>query len=78
MDVYVYGCVGCGVVGALIRRVKRYATSQGLDFTLHESKHSRIDELQHLQYLSTIGINDRYASIVVYDNHVELLREWDR
>lgn len=75
MEVYIYGCQ-CGVNGALIRKLKRYAKENNLEVKVHATKYDKNLLDLHVQYLSEQP-TDSYTPIVVYDGTVTRLDQWN-
>lgn len=77
VEVYLYGC-NCGVNGAYIRKIRRYAQRLNLAFRLNETKYDKALRDRHRDYLMQLGLPvDSWTPLVVYNNQIMDLRKWN-
>ena len=77
INIYVYGCKGCGLTGIRLRAARKYASKIGEELIIHETKYDRVQEFKQIELLKSIGITDRYENIVEHDGVVSTLKEWN-
>lgn len=79
ITVYVHGCSTCGLLGQYVRKIRGYAKENNIEFILKNSKYSEDDKMDHAMFLSRLGENaDFYTPIVIKDDIVILLSEWNK
>lgn len=75
----IYGkCTGCGIDGAIIRKVKRWAIANSEPIKLLSSRYDKDARDEHYAYLASLGLEkDINMSIIVTDGKPRLLKEWN-
>lgn len=76
IEVFLYTC-NCGITGALIRKVSRFAQRNFLDFTIYHTKYDVDMLFKHAKLLNQNNLPvDGYRTIVVYNGEVKELKNW--
>lgn len=77
IEIFLASCIGCGVNGVYIRKVKRYAHKHYLNLTVYDSRYDDGYRKKHLKLLADNGFPiDVLTPIVFYNGKITRLREW--